>query len=380
MKTVLHIALIAPGGYTARPFSKAFLDNGFSHYEIFDYQLQNYNFGKDKMQQLLIERAERMKPDLIFMQIQNSEAIDVDTYHRLANISFTVNFTFDYRNNEKTQWLYNLVPILGLVCFSSQDDVDECLRRGHENVMLLQSSFDEEVYKSPGRVERSGIVFIGNNTEHTNLGFELSKDRREMVDMLHREFPEQFVVHGMGWSIGVLADQKTEVEAYQKSLIVINQNHFYRDGYTSDRLWRAMACGAFVLTKYFKGVEKMFDRFAFIDWWKDLPELKAKVQHYLVNPNLAVQIGAFGHQRVDGLHRWSNRIGEMIQAIGGLVKTENTIACKEAHTIGGIIPGARGNEDAMFDGKECDCGKLKGLWAMCECGNKEYQFRWVQNV
>lgn len=383
MKSILHVALISPGGYTAEPFMRAFMNNGFNDYQMFDWQFHKFNSGQETMKQMLIEKAAQMKPDVIFMHIQNSESVDVETYRRLSKISFVVNYTFDCRNNEKTQWLYNLVPILGLVCFSNQDDVDECVRRGHDNAMVLQSSFDDGIYKPSSESSRNGIVFIGNNTENTNLEFERAKERREMVDFLSYSYPSDFSVYGIGWAKSQFINPKEEVAIYQKALIVINHNHFERELYTSDRLWRAMACGPLVLTKYFKGIEKMFSRGEYLDWWSSFEELKQRVDYYTRNPAQTKLMSIRGSQQVLLKHTWTARIKEMMDFIKTLkAGTFEVDPCIKAgaHVIGGVIPGQGGDEEAKYKDVPCDCGKLRGDWHLCECGSKQYQFRWIQNM
>src|ERR1700734_3195693 len=181
MKSVFHIGLIGPG-YSNKGLMDGFLAAGFSDYKMFDFQLHRFQYGKEKMEEMLIEEAKKMKPDMIFMQVQGSEFLTFATFRTLSKIAFTVNYSFDIRSKEQTEWLYALAPHLGLICFSNQRDVDECKSRGYKNTMCLQSSCDMDIYK-PGGI-RSGAVFIGNNFLNTNIEFPLSKDRAEMVSML----------------------------------------------------------------------------------------------------------------------------------------------------------------------------------------------------
>jgi hypothetical protein len=383
MRSVLIVALVGPG-YSAKPLMDAFLSNGFNECHVFDYQLNRFEFGKEMMQQQLIRMAEQLKPDMIWMQIQGSDVIDLETFQAIQRIAFTVNFTFDIRINEQTQWLYNLVPHIGLVCFSNQEDVDECIRRGYKNCMVLQSSADSDVYK-PAGIMRKGIVFVGNNFCNTNMEFPLSKERVAMVNFLQQEFPDDFKVYGNNWDGSKLISQKEEVAIYQSAAIVINQNNFDRTLYTSDRIWRAMMCGALCLTKYFCGIEKMFTRHLHLDWWHTLEELKQKINYYLSDLGKAALIGqSIGVQHVLDNHTWTARVKEMMAFIENLqpaiVDERNACIRAGGHVINGVIPGLGGDEDVKYKGMPCDCGKLRGDWYLCDCGNKQYQFRWVENI
>lgn len=385
MRTVLHVALNAPGGYTNKPFIQAFIDNGFHSYWSFDLQLEMFTYGKEEMRKRLLAEAEKLKPDLVFMQVQNSEMLDLDTVKKLGSISFVVNYTFDMRSKEQTEWLYAWAPFVGLICVSNLWDIDEFRNRGFENAMCLQSSCDMEMYAPAlSAPEKKGIAFIGGNYEHSNYEFPMAKERKEMVELLKDRYKEQFSVYGMGWpgsNPTFLPNVETDAQIYRRSLIAISHNHFLASLYTSDRIWRIMASGCFCLTKYFQRAETMFTCKEHIDWWTTFDELTDKIDHYLQAPFHALQIGERGMNHVRKNHTWSNRIEEMLAFIKKIRKKQPmTDACLKAgaHVIDGIIPDINGGE--QFDGRVCDCGKLKWKWEECGCATKQYQLRAYENI
>jgi hypothetical protein len=369
MKSVLHVALIAPNGYTNLPFMDAFLNNGFDTYHCFDYQLETFEYGREVMRQRLLQMAKATRPDLIFMHVQNSETLDVDTVKELSSFGFTVFYTFDARTKEQTEWLYNMAPHVGLICFSSKDDVEEAKVRWHTNTMVLQSSCDMDFYK-PHLRHPSGIIFIGGNYQHTNLNFPLADERVEMVERMKKRFGDDFNAYGIGWPGSKLIGPKEELELYYKSAIAISHNNFDRELYTSDRLWRIMASGTFCLTKYFLGIENLFQRGIHLDWWHDFDELEMLADHYLKNDDLRESIAWSGSLHVRSEHRWTHRIKEMMNMIE-YIRPKNT-PCLDAHRIDGIIP----VDQMEFDGRTCDCGKLIFHVEDCGCGgNKTKQLR-----
>lgn len=386
MKSVLHIAIIAPGGYSNAGLMKAFFENWFSEYTCFDYQEKIFNSDKEAMRRMLIQEAERLKPDLLFLQIQASDILDVQTFKRLSEISFTVNYTFDIRTSEQTEWLYNLAPVLGLICFSNQRDVNECKRRGYENVMCLQSSVDMEVYR-PAEKERSGVVFIGNNFENTSHNFPLSVERTAMVEFLQKTFPDQFKVYGGNWNGSPMIMQKEEIEVLQSAAIAINQNNFDEELYTSDRIWRTISCGALCLTKYFVGIEKLLTRYEHLDWWESFDELSEKVSFYLSNKILAEEMAEKGMAYARVNHTWAARVKEMMDIASELKLFRDYVfqekpdveSCAKAgaHVIDGVIPQPF---DEKFNSRTCDCGKLIYHWQECGCQLKEWQLRAQENI
>jgi hypothetical protein len=384
MKSVLHVALIAPNGYNNKPFMDAFLANGFTSYHCYDYQLETFSSGHAVMRQKLINLAQQTKPDLIFLHVQNSEALDLETYKTLSSIGFTVLYTFDCRTKEQTKWMYDLAPYVGLICFSNKEDVDECkINRWQNNTMVLQSSCDMEAYKfwekrkdgyyeiHPKEIIHD-IIFVGGNYVNTNLNFPLAQERADMVEFLGKSYPESFRAFGMGWKEGSLVNAKTETAIYQGCKIAISHNNFDKELYTSDRLWRIMASGGFCLTKHFKGIETMFDRGVHLDWWYTLPDLKDKIDYYLDKPFLREGIALAGMLHVRTMHRWTDRIAEMMVEVDK--NKPKDIPCRDVHRVRGIIPISEEHIGV------CDCGKILFKWELCGCGSQEYQIRAEQNI
>lgn len=392
--SVLHVALVAPG-YSNEGIMKGLLSGGFSVYRCFDYQEKMFSHDKDTMRRMLIREVEQFKPDIVFCQIQSSEILDDDTFIRLGRLAFTVNYTFDIRSKEQTDWMYRIGPYIGLTCFSNQNDVDEYARKGYDNAMCLHSSADVEVYKPADEyIERDGLVFIGNNFLNTLMPFPKSQHRVEMVQELKKEFGTYFEVYGIGW-FGPMATTVEEVGIYQEAFMAINQTNYDASSYTSDRIWRILATGCLCLTEYFDGIETMFTNHEELIWWRTIDELKSLIHHYMANSKRAQQIGMNGMSAMLTRHTWKNRIEGMMTFIqnnlmdmrvwsipipGGTRYQIDQCTKAGVHVIGGVIPGMGGEEDAKYNDVPCDCKKLRGLWAQCECGNKQFQFRWTENI
>lgn len=384
--SVLHVALVAPG-YSNEGIMKGLLGGGFSVYRLFDYQRIMFEYDKEQMRRMLLAEVEQFKPDIVFCQIQSSEILDHHTFSRLGQLAFTVNYTFDIRSKEQTEWMYEIGPYIGLTCFSNLNDVIEYSKRGYDNAMCLHSSADTDVYKpAEVPVNKHGIVFIGNNFKNTLMPFPKSEQRVEMVNSLQEKFGNEFSAYGLGWGNG-MAYTPNEVILYQHAAIAINQTNYDATNYTSDRLWRILATGCLCLTEYFEGIENIFENHVELAWWKSLGDLKDMLHHYTIHSSKAFEIGINGMLAMLNRHTWKNRIEQMMAFIKKLdskvwVFDTSVDACTKAgaHVINGIIPGMAGEEDAKHNDVPCDCKKLKGKWVQCECGSKQFQFRWIQNM
>lgn len=362
---VLHVALIAPGGYNENAWKQGFLENGFE-YHFFDWQQIRYSSGIESMRSQLVDKAKELKPGLIWIHIQSEGILDLLTMKILSGIGYTVLYNFDVRDKERTEWMYQLTPLAGLACYACAEDVLECESRGYKNAMVLQSSCDMDWYKKlPWRLDlKSRIVFIGlNNVGNKTLNFPLSQERYDMVKMLHTHYRDSFSVVGMNWNdfdVNELANPQKEIQLYNECDIAISHNQYDCELYTSDRLWRIMACGAFCLTKYFKGIETDFVQGVHLDWWHTIEELKEKVAYYLNNEDIRKKMAVAGMDHVRAIHTWGYRIKHAIQK---KLSMQDSTGCGEAHVVEGIIP-----HDHMveYDGRVCDCKKI--LFEKYECG------------
>lgn len=377
MRSVLHAALVPPNGYNGNTFQNAFFDNGFVDYRMFDYQLERFQYGIEGMRRKLVQQAEAYRPELIFLHVQNSELLDIETVKKLSSVGFTVLYTYDVRSKEKTEWMYELAPHLGLVCFACEEDVLHCKSLGMSNCFVLQSSADMDVYKQYPIIKSGGkISFVGTNYIDTNLDFPLSKERTDMVGILEKDYPDNFKAYGIGWKESKLTNPQQEVNIYNNSVIAINQNNFDRENYTSDRLWRIMASGTFCLTKHFKGIESIFQNGVHLSWWEDFDQLRWQLKYYLENEKQRERIAAFGSKFVRNNHSWSDRIKQLMNVVERQRRIINS-PCLDAHKIKGKIPN---DADTELNGLPCDCGKLRGVFEECGCDNKTIQFRWQQNI
>ena len=343
MRSILHIGIDAPS-HSPKGIEKGFRQAGFTKYDFFSWQAVRFSEGILGTQSRMIAAAQSVRPDIIFCQFQNSDICDEETAIELSKCGFTVNYSFDVRSLELTEWMYDLAPHFGLTLFACQEDVDEANRRGIYNVGVLQSSVDFDNYNhfdvrnNPHLYDGSlgDIVFIGNNYQGTSLPFELATERYNMVLQLNHEFNqegERFKAYGQNWEqkYGSPAVHiQDEVKIYNNAKIAISQNNYDRELYTSDRIWRIMATGIFCLTKYFYGIEAMFERGVHLDWWHDLNELKFKIFNYLRDSEEREAIAKTGMLMVRENHAWVNRVREMLRMID-----QKTII-QAIHEIGSI--------------------------------------------
>lgn len=303
-KRILHIAL----GRENPEMADALLSLG--GYRCIDWT-SSPNINTD-----LIEICAEFEPDLIFMQLQGSGVISLDTIkyiHSTFN-AITVNWTGDVR--EDIEWFKEYAPYFTHTLFTNKTDV-ESLRAEGLRSDFLQVGFQDRIYKKEGEFASCpDIVFMANN--YTNR-FPMSQYRKDIADLLKISYPDSFGLFGTGWGPHIKNYNSLpnhEAAMYRSAKIGISISHFDYERYHSDRHLRIMACGCFCLSYHYKGIERDFKIGEHLDTFKSEKELKDKIDYYLKNDEVRNRIAAAGQKYVWDNCRWQNRIDELKKIIG----------------------------------------------------------------
>lgn len=312
MKSVLHFRLDAPGIYSSDGIMKAFMLAGYDYHSL-DWQAERFTNGIENLKRRMIILARGLSilhgPLTIFMHIQNSEILDIDTVKKLSKYGFVINYTFDVRDKEGTEWMYQLAPYCGYTFFACWEDVAECASRGIENTGYVHSSCDMDLYRPMDVHKTRDIVFIGNRTDIINLKFENAKKRVEMVRALQVEFGDKFQAFGLGWDHSRIVSNIEEIQIYNSAKIVVTQNQFNRVEYCSDRQWRSMACGTLTVCQEYIGIEKDLPYYPAV--WNTLGRLISLCSRFLYNPISRETNAEISVNLVREKHSWLSRIQKM---------------------------------------------------------------------
>jgi hypothetical protein len=306
MKSVFHIRIDSPS-YSSLPIQKAFVDNGFAYNGI-DWQAHRFNYSIEHLRETLIKRVKELKPTVVFAHIQNPEALDIATWQALADMSFVINYTFDVRSHEQSKWMYDVAKIIGYSYYACLEDV---YAAGLERSNILMSSCDMGLFMPrPTLRQAFDVTFVGNKYVGTNLDFPEAEHRQQMISVLQDKYKYRFGCFGLGQKSGMI---KMDVEAnvYTQSKIAISQNNFQRHLYTSDRIWRIMASGTFCLTRYFPGIESIFEKGKHLDWFTNFEEMTSLIDYYLSDDSKRKKIASVGCRFVRTEHSWTKRIEQL---------------------------------------------------------------------
>src|ERR1700749_3561055 len=111
-----------------------------------------------------------------------------------------------------------------------------------------------------------------------------------------------------------MVNPQPAVEVYNNAKIVITHNNFMRAGYSSDRLFNAMGCGAAVISHYFPGINQQFNN-THLTTWLNFDMLGEEVHRLLKSDATRSLMASEGHEHVLKNHTWKSRIETMLTLI-----------------------------------------------------------------
>ncbi len=307
-------------------YDSSFMVRGFeeSGYqcESFNWQKIRFSEGLEGMLDRLLSKAKSLKPELIFLHIQNPDVILKDVAKELSEYGFVVNYTFDVRNS--IQWYKDLAPHVGLTLFADKESVSECKADGIMNVDYLPASADYNVYRKldirEATNEYGEIVFIGNNTVGSALKFPKAEERVEMVEFMKKNFGSRFKVWGLNFGADTqIAYPHTEALIYNSAKVAITHNNFFKVGYQSDRALRSIGSGCYTIMQYFPEINKDFNNTVCASWL-DFNMLALEVEKALLNDAKRNMIAESGYNFVRERHSWKNRVEQLKLMIHGMAK------------------------------------------------------------
>ena len=246
------------------------------------------------------------------MQIQADHILHPETVRILSESAVVFNWTGDVREDLS---MYKRIGHNCITTFTNTTDV-ELMRAAGFRSEYLQTGYDTVHYNyKPSDIKHRNIVFCANHYENS---FPLSRFRVELVRTLKIHFGDTFNLYGGGWEKeGLCAeikgvDNAYEAELYRTCAIAINCSHFAYGRYSSDRLFREMACGAFVLTHRFPDLETDFSNGRDLVVFESLQDLVEKCNYYLDKPEIREPIGKYAANKAKTWFTWDNFVDNLL--------------------------------------------------------------------
>lgn len=232
----------------------------------------------------IADAAARLRPTIVFMQLQAPGVVNPETIKRIREVSpgvVIVLWNGDVANENRpfdVEWQVQIGRLCDIVLHSSMSHVRVLRAAGIHNSGFLNIGFDPFQYRVAGdKEEIDGVLhniekdfdvsFLGSrygggdpfSSSYKWKNGEPAHDaalRDEVVTKMSEAFGTRFGLFGSGWGPGSKVVPVTESHTvYWKSKIGLSislDNNL--EMYTSDRALRILACGAMLLVKRFPGM------------------------------------------------------------------------------------------------------------------------------
>jgi len=154
------------------------------------------------------------------------------------------------------------------------------------------------------------------------------KPERLQLGQALRQISPNTGLYGIGWPLAngnTLYQFEQGAALYRNCKIAIGDNMYGDKGFVSNRLFEALANGAFLLHQHVPGLEELTGLKAGVHYieWMDIPDLRAKVAQYLPDEPSRRAIASAGEAFVRLHHNFDVRVEELFKLIQGIQEEQD---------------------------------------------------------
>lgn len=263
----------------------------------------------------LAARAEAWQPHLILLQLHGIDRItesDLAAARDACPEAVICNWNGDtYREHLISPEMLSLLRHVDLQLVVNQSVLDVYQRHGIQS-RYWQVSFEPVDYDRLPTVPSHDVVFLAN----------AYIDRRKRLGQALTSLTGLDVgLYGFGWAYprgNTLYDFANGAALYRNAKIAIGDNNYSEErAFVSNRLFEALASGAFLLHQHVPGLEELTGLKAGVHYaeWKDLDDLQRQIQYWLKprNETKRLEIAAAGRAFVHERHSFESRVRELFE-------------------------------------------------------------------
>jgi len=311
---ILYVDTISSpqGRDNTRGLEKAFARRG--NVVSFAYRDIDRRLGIDGMNEQLFQVATEVKPQLIYLG--KCGLIFGKTIDRIkSKIDCTVvHFAGDFRWSIQ-DWIVNLGPHVDITLFQHNDPSVYAKYRklGCHNIKMWLPGVDTDIMK-PMNIENTyDIVFMANNTQ---VHRDMKIDRIGFIEYL-RERGLNIDIFGVGWKAAhPFVTGKNFARVCSGSKMALSYVTREPLLYTSwPRVFKTMACGTLFVTRYFNGIETMFNNNEHLVWFDSFEEAYNKICYYLEHTATREWVAKNGMSLVRGNYSWDRQVDKLFKLL-----------------------------------------------------------------
>lgn len=283
---------------------------------MFSFWLEWQRDGAEKMNQNLLDIVKTFQPDIIYMQLQETDVVRIDTL-RYIKINYPkikiINWCGDYRNY-LIKGFCEAGKVADISLLSNMGQIASYRNIGVKRLEYLQIGTDPTIYKPLNIPKKNMIVFGGNR----NDSFPASKERTDLVNALRKKYNNDFVVYGMGWGFSekfLLHEHYNKVLNEARITIGIN---FINDLelYFSERQLMMMGAGSLHICHYVPRLEHYFQNGIHCLWYRSIEQALDLIEISLnQSADWRNNIGLEGSKEVHKNHSWEVRFRQVLEML-----------------------------------------------------------------
>ncbi len=256
-------------------------------------------------------------PDLFVMQIHDADTITPSMLDQLRSQhpkAIFVNWNGDYHPETLLSGEYILLirkfDLCGLVTTAIKPEYN----RAGVKWFYWQIGYEEEINPNKYNMPSYDVVFLANaySQPRENLAQELNSMANVDVG-IYGSWPKSVGAKGQ-----TLYDFDAGYDLYRKCKIAIGDSQWpHAAGFVSNRLFQAMAAGAFVLHQQFSGMEELLGLRdgEHLVTWRTIQELKDQIIYWLPRNFERKSIAKSGQDYVLKHHSFDARVDELFERI-----------------------------------------------------------------
>jgi len=276
-------------------------------------------YGLKSMRDDLVETATWYKPDLV--HLGKCEYLDGETIERIKakTNTFIVHYYGDF-SREPKPWVVDIGKIADwtLLCHKEPSIVAMHRDAGCQRVGFWWTGTDPLVYHPRNLGERKrdfDMVFMGRPIRES--GYE-----RAMLLSILAQTGLNVHIFGGNWEkihglkqvhFHSFTDGDGFAWVCSRAKIALSLNAEIRMYTSWRRIFNTMASGAFLLVRYFPGLETVFAQREHLEWFRTRDEAVKKARHYLENEAERNKIAQCGSELVRQKHTWDVRASEILK-------------------------------------------------------------------
>ena len=291
--------------------------------ELFDYMEEMKNFGRDGMNQRLLERVQTWRPKIAIFSLYTDQ-LDSSMVRKLQE--YTTTFCFFHDDSWRVD--YSRYWAKQFNYFSTPDWFGQEKYRdlGMSNALYFPFGCNENLFHKLGVPKKYDVTFVGSWHPY-----------REWLIERIRKVGISVEVFGHRWPAGEI-DQHKMIEVFNESRINLNLSNsaswdirYLRSSpralinrirskknmeQLKARMFEVNGCGSFQLTYYVEGLTQCYEGDCEIGIYNDPDDLVEKVKFYLAHAELRESIATAGFLRTLNEHTFAQRFENLFRIMG----------------------------------------------------------------